>query len=126
MLLVKKGDTLLREVQVLLLKQILIFGKFQVTTQAIRTCLGRNIPIAYLSRMGYCYGRIMPIERGYRQLVRYQQQLSFAERLLVSRRIVQVKLKNSSVILQRQQRRQGSDVIAFAIQSINYLIEKVR
>ena len=124
MLLVKKGDTILGEVQLPLLEQILIFGKSQVTTQAIRTCLGRNIPIAYLSRMGYCYGRILPIERGYRQLVRYQQQLSFAERLQVARRIVQVKLKNSRVILQRQQRRQGSEVIAFAIQSINYLIEK--
>ncbi|MDB9510549.1 CRISPR-associated endonuclease Cas1 [Kamptonema animale CS-326] len=124
MLLVKKGDTILGEVQLPLLEQILIFGKSQVTTQAIRTCLGRNIPIAYLSRMGYCYGRILPIERGYRQLVRYQQQLSFVERLLVARRIVQAKLKNSRVILQRQQRRQGSEVIAFAIQSMNYLIEK--
>ncbi|MFM6612190.1 MAG: CRISPR-associated endonuclease Cas1, partial [Dolichospermum sp.] len=46
------------------LEQILIFGYSQVTTQVIRACLWRDIPIAYLSRMGYCYGRILPISRG--------------------------------------------------------------
>ncbi len=103
---------------------MLIFGKSQVTTQAIRACLWRNIPIAYLSRMGYCYGRILPIERGYRQLSRYQQQLDFPQRLVVAREIVKAKLKNSRVILQRQQRRRGTETIAFAIQSLSYLIGK--
>ena len=74
--------------------------------------------------MGYCYGRILPIERGYRQLSRYQQQLCFAERLQVARRIVQAKLKNSRVILMRQQRRQASDVIVFAINCLEHLIKK--
>lgn len=124
MLLVKKGEVILGEIQLPLLEQLLIFGQSQVTTQAIRTCLWRNIPIAYLSRMGYCYGRILPIERGYRQLSRYQQQLAFVERLQVAQRIVQAKLKNSRVILQRQQRRQASDVIAFAIQCLEHLIKK--
>lgn len=124
MLVIKKGESVLGEVQLPLLEQLLIFGQSQVTTQAIRTCLWRNIPIAYLSRMGYCYGRILPIERGYRQLSRYQQQLCFAERLQVARRIVQAKLKNSRVILMRQQRRQASDVIAFAIDCLEHLIKK--
>ena len=73
-LLVKQGDTVYIEVQLPLLEQILIFGQSQITTQVIRACLWRDIPIAYLSRMGYCYGRILPISRGYRQLSRYQQQ----------------------------------------------------
>ena len=74
--------------------------------------------------MGYCYGRIVPIERGYRQLSRYQQQLTAIERLLTARQIVQAKLKNSRVILQRQLRRQPSGVTAFAIQSLEYLVEQ--
>ncbi|MCL1463257.1 CRISPR-associated endonuclease Cas1 [Argonema galeatum] len=124
MLVVKQKDNILGEVQLPLLEQVLIFGKSQVTTQAIRACLWRNIPIAYLSRMGYCYGRILPIERGYRQLSRYQQQLDFPQRLVVAREIVKAKLKNSRVILQRQQRRRGTETIAFAIQSLEYLIGK--
>jgi CRISPR-associated protein Cas1 len=123
-LIVKQGETILGQVQLPLLEQILVFGKSQITTQVIRTCLWRDIPIAYLSRMGYCYGRILPIERGYRQLSRYQQQLTAIERLLVARQIVQVKLKNSRVILQRQQRRQSSDVTALAIQSLEYLVKQ--
>ena len=54
-LIVKQGETVHAQVQLPLLEQILIFGKSQVTTQVIRTCLWRDIPIAYLSRMRYCY-----------------------------------------------------------------------
>ena len=52
-LIVKQGETVYRQVQLPLLEQILVFGKSQITTQVIRACLWRDIPIAYLSRMGY-------------------------------------------------------------------------
>jgi CRISPR-associated protein Cas1 len=122
--IVKCKNEILAEIQLPFLEQILVFGKSQITTQVIRSCLSRNIPIVYLSRMGYCYGRIMSIEQAYRQLSRYQQQLSSVDRLIVAREIVKAKLKNSRVILQRQQRRKESDEIAFAIQSLEYLIDK--
>jgi CRISPR-associated protein Cas1 len=123
-LLVKREGQVLAEVQLPLVEQVLIFGKSQVTTQAIRACLQKYIPIVYLSRMGYCYGRIALIERGYRYLSRYQQQLSHGDRLIIARAIVGAKLKNSRVILLRQQRRRGTDNMARSIQSIEYLIEQ--
>ncbi|PAX49816.1 CRISPR-associated endonuclease Cas1 [Brunnivagina elsteri] len=98
-LIIKQGDRILGEVQLPLLEQVLIFGKSQVSTQAIRACLWRDIPIAYLSRMGYCYGRMLPIARGFRQLSRYQQQLSFTDNLITARTIVEAKLKNSRTLL---------------------------
>ena len=124
MLVVKQGKTVFGEVQLPLVEMVLIFGKSQVSTQAIRACLRQDIPIAYLSRMGYCYGRILPIERGYRHLSRYQQQLTPVDQLVVARRLVEVKLRNSRVILQRQHRRQKSDEIGFAIQNMEYFIDK--
>lgn len=123
-LIIKQGETIHGEVQLPLLEQILIFGKSQITTQAIRTCLWRDIPIAYLSRMGYCYGRLMPIARGYRQLSRYQQQLTTIERLLVARQIVQGKLKNSRTFLLRQQRCNPSETAEIAIKSLEVLGQK--
>jgi CRISPR-associated protein Cas1 len=123
-LLVKREGQVLAEVQLPLVEQVLIFGKSQITTQAIRACLQKNISIVYLSRMGYCYGRIISLERGYRYLSRYQQELSQGDRLIVARIIVGAKLKNSRVILLRQQRRRGTDNIARSIQSIEYLIEQ--
>jgi len=120
-LLVKQGEKIHGEVQLPLLEQILVFGKSQITTQAIRACLWRDIPIAYLSRMGYCYGRIIPIERGYRQLSRYQQQLLPVERLITARTIVQAKLKNSRVLLRRQRRRLDSPLLEQVLQTLDYL-----
>lgn len=126
MVLIKLNKQVLFEVQLPLIEQILIFGKSQVTTQVIRACLSRNIPIVYLSRMGYCYGRIISIERGYRFLSRYQQQLGLNERLIVAQKIVTAKLRNSRTILQRQYRRQNLDNLAKVIQTLDYLIEQAK
>ena len=125
MLLVKQGKTLLQEVQLPLLEQILVFGKSQLTTQVIRACLRRDIPIAYLSRMGYCYGRIIAIERGYRQLARYQRELTALERLLVAQALVKAKLLNSRVILQRQQRRRSGLMLENAIEQLVYFADQI-
>jgi hypothetical protein len=54
--LVKQGKTVVQEAQLPMLEQILIFGQSQLTTQLIRACLFRSIPIVYLSRMGRCMG----------------------------------------------------------------------
>jgi CRISPR-associated protein Cas1 len=122
-IVIKRQQLILDSVQLPMLEQILIFGQSQVTTQVIRTCLHRDIPIAYLSRMGYCYGRVLPIARGYRQLVRYQQQVSVVDQLVTARAIVQAKIKNSRVLLLRQQRR-GLDSIGLAIQGLAHFAEQ--
>lgn len=113
-------------IQLPLVEQILIFGKSQITTQAVRACLKNNIPILYLSRMGYCYGRTIPLERGYRQLSRYQQQIEFQHRLLVARQIVKAKLHNSTIILQRQQRTKDNLELEQAICNLKYLQQQTQ
>jgi CRISP-associated protein Cas1 len=123
--IVQRKDEVLATAQLPLLEQILIFGQSQLTTQLIRSCLQRNIPIGYLSRMGRCYGRLIPIERGYRQLVRYQQQLSMPEQLMIARQFVWAKLKNSRVLLMRYRRRNDSEIVANAIRMLEHLAEKV-
>lgn len=124
-LVVKQKDVIQARVQLPLTEQILIFGKSQVTTQVIRACLWRDIPIAYLSRMGYCYGRLMSIERGYRHLGHYQQQLGIVERLITARAIVQAKLRNCRILLRRQKRRCESEVLEKVLQSLAHLAQKV-
>jgi CRISPR-associated protein Cas1 len=123
-LIVRYQQNILNQVQIPLIEQILIFGKSQITTQAIRACIWQNIPIVYLSRMGYCYGRILPLERGYRQLSRYQQQLSRTEKLAVAQAIIIAKLKNSRVLIQRQQRKQQTPILAQTLLDLNYLLTK--
>jgi CRISPR-associated protein Cas1 len=126
LLIVKKDNNILAEIQLPLIEQVLIFGKSQVTTQALRACLFRDIPIVYLSRMGYCYGRTIAIERGYRQLSRYQQQLNFTERLTVAKEIIKTKLLNGRVILKRQQNLKDSIDLSQNIKIITHLIERLK
>ena len=121
---VKYREEVLQSVQLPLLEQVLIFGKSQLTTQAVRACLWRNIPIVYLSRMGFCYGRILAIERGYRQLARYQQSLSRIERLIVARTIVEAKLKNSRTLLMRQHRKYPTATLEQTIPRLAYFAEQ--
>lgn len=123
-LIIKQGETIYAQVQLPLLEQILIFGRSQLTTQVIRACLWRDIPIAYLSRMGYCYGRILPISRGYRQLSRYQQQLSPVDKLITARAIVKGKLKNSRVLLRRQKKRRESELLESTLHNLDYLADQ--
>lgn len=124
-LIVRHHQNILNRVKIPLTEQILIFGKSQITTQAIRACIWQNIPIVYLSRMGYCYGRVLPLERGYRQLSRYQQQLSRVEKLSVAREIVIAKLNNSRVFLQRRQRKRATPTIAQTLLELSHLSSKV-
>lgn len=63
----------------------------------------------------------MPIERGYRQLSRYQQQLSMVERMITARAIVYAKLKNSRVMLRRQKQRRESELLVRVVDSLDYL-----
>ncbi len=123
-LVVKQREIIYAKVQLPLTEQILIFGKSQVTTQVIRSCLWRDIPIAYLSRMGYCYGRLMSIERGYRHLAHYQRQLGIVERLIAARAIVLAKLKNCRVLLRRQKRRCESELLEGVLQNLAHLALK--
>lgn len=120
-IVVKQNGDLLNTIQLPLLEQVLIFGASQVTTQTIQACLKRNIPIAYLSRMGRCYGRVMPIEKRFPRVVMFQHQMSEGDRLLTAQLIVNAKLKNSRVMLMRQRRRLGQDDFDRAIASLDRL-----
>ncbi|NJK36254.1 MAG: CRISPR-associated endonuclease Cas1 [Oscillatoriales cyanobacterium SM2_2_1] len=104
-LIVKLGSSQSSPVGLPTLEQVLIFGNSHITTPAIRACLNRMIPVVFLSRLGYCYGRLLSIERGYRQLSRYQQELSLGDRLPAVHNILRSKIQNCRVLLLRYQRR---------------------
>lgn len=120
-----KKNRCLAAVQIPLLEQVLIFGKSQISTQAMRACLRQDIPIVFLSRMGYCYGRLMALARGYRQLARHQQQLSPTAKLLAARSIAAGKIHNNRVILQRQNRKYAADELNLSIMTLDHLRQQI-
>ncbi len=118
-ILVKQNGDLLSTIQLPLIEQILVFGSSQVTTQTVHACLKRNIPIAYLSRMGRCYGRVLPIEKRFPRVVMFQHQRAEGDRLTMAQQIVWAKLKNSRVMLLRQRRRLGHGELDRAIAALD-------
>lgn len=124
-IIIKKKDCILNRVQLPLLEQILVFGNSQITTQTIKACLKRNIPIAYLSQAGYCYGKTYPTSRDLRHLHQLQQQLKPADALIAAQQIVKAKLLNSRTLLQRQNRRLHHNELALTIEKIGNLVSKI-
>ncbi len=124
-LILKKNDEILSKAQLPLLENILIFGNTQVTTQAAKACLKRRIPIAYLSRSGRCYGRLLPIERSYPRIIQHQHQLSESDRLRCAQQLIRAKIANSRTLLMRQKRRVKTASFAPAIDQLATLKQQV-
>jgi CRISPR-associated protein Cas1 len=124
-LLVEQKQTVLNRVQLPLVEQVLVFGRCQVTTSVLQACLQRDIPLAYLSQMGRCYGRLMPTEAVKPQVLTAQLGLSEEQRLGVAQGLVAAKLHNSRVILQRQGRRRMVPALADAIAALADLMSGV-
>lgn len=120
-LVVSSGGTELERTPLPLLDQILVVGTMQLSTQLIRACLRRGIPIAYLSRAGQCLGRLQPIEAGYRHRARRQAELPEERRLAVARSLVGGKIANGRVVLQRLTRRRGRESVATTLQRLAHL-----
>ena len=104
-----------------LLDQILMIGHMQLTTQLIRACLRRGIPIAYLSKSGQCLGRLQPMEQGYRHRARRQAALPEERRLAIARTLVSGKIANGRVVLQRLTRRAGRPAVEGCLRRLGQL-----
>ena len=120
-LILKKNNEIIAKSQLPLLENVLIFGNTQVTTQAAKACLKRRIPIAYLSRSGRCYGRLLPIERSYPRIIQHQHNLSDHDRLRCAQQLIKAKISNSRTLLMRQQRRLKTTMLSPAIDQLSTL-----
>ena len=110
-LAVKYSDGLLRSVPIETVDSITILGQAQLTTQCIRTCLERGIPVAFFSKGGRYFGHLHSTGHVDAALQRKQSFLydrDFAFRL--SKRLISAKMKNQIVVLRRYEKSTGSDV----------------
>lgn len=123
-IIIKHKGIVCQECQLPLIDLILVFGSSQLTTQVIKACLQRGIAIIYLSRSGYCYGRLLPVSKSRQSLIAHQVQLTDEQKLFVSRQLIHAKLHNCRVILLRQHRRNPDHKIQFGIQSLQGMVAR--
>jgi len=106
---------------------IVLFGSCNLTYGAVSLALRRRIPVFYLSCRGKYFGRLEAT--GQATVTRLAQQVQRSQEAEfgygVASAIVQGKLRNSRLILQRLQRRRPADGLAQAISALEVWQVKV-
>ncbi len=96
-------DTLLGEVRLVEVSQVVLFGSVQVSTQVVQELCRRGVPISYLSTGGWFYGMTVGLAHKNVELRRRQYAAAAdpARCLALARRFVQVKIANCRTVLRR-------------------------
>ncbi|PSR23715.1 MAG: CRISPR-associated endonuclease Cas4/Cas1 [Sulfobacillus thermosulfidooxidans] len=100
---VRDRHGLVREIRLMDISQLCLFGNVQITAQALRELLTRDIPVCHFSYGGWFYG----ISHGmtHRNVIlrqyQYQTAMDPVRALALARRFVQVKIQNSRTMLRR-------------------------
>lgn len=106
----KRGERLLvtardlpdREVRLMELSQVVLFGNVQISTQAVQELCEREIPIVYLSRGGWFYGMTAGLAHKNVELRMAQhRRIEAGDGLAVARSIVSGKIQNQRTLLRR-------------------------
>lgn len=110
----KQGDLLqakvegkiVQEIRFNDINQINLFGNIQLSTQAIQTALGRDVPISYFTQRGYFYGVSGGL--GVKNILVRRQQFRLADDrefcLDIARAWVHGKIRNQRTLLMRNHR----------------------
>lgn len=115
----KKGEGLVskREIDV---SQICVFGNVQVTTQALRQCFAREVPVSFFSGGGWLQGMAEGLPSKHVDLRRRQVAVAGQGGLEVARRFVEGKIRNARTLL----RRNGRPAPAAALVSLARMAEQ--
>lgn len=108
-LVVRKDGQELSRVPMHAVRQVVVFGNVQVSTQALETLAANDIPVAYLTGFGRFIGTFapaMPKNVGLRE-AQFRAFADPAECLKLSRAVVRAKLSNQRALLMRSLRGEG-------------------
>lgn len=101
---VRKKDQRLSSVRLVDVSQVTVFGNVQVTTQALRECFAREVPVSYLSYGGWLQGVSLGLPSKHVELRRRQVVVASSNALEAARLMVGGKIRNSRTLLRRNGR----------------------
>lgn len=108
---VKYADGMKKMIPAETLESVAIMGYAQMTTQCVRECLKRGIPVSYYSKGGSYFGRLQ--STGHIDAKRQRQQCALYQSdfaLQLSKRIIRAKLNNQLVVLRRYEKSKNRSV----------------
>jgi CRISPR-associated protein Cas1 len=124
---IRKNKSILDSIRLHDLEQIILCGKIQVTTQALRALVAKGIDVCFLSKSGRFLGRVgRPLGKHIElRRCQFEQLAKPAYTLPFARACLEGKLHNQRTILLRYQRRLQNEQIADALAGIRFLIQKL-
>lgn len=95
-----------QQLPISLVEGMVIFGRIQLSTDVIRACLKGNIPVFFLSKRGSFFGKLDNLEAKNVELLynHIQASLDPVLSLRYAKSILDAKIHNSRVMLQRRKR----------------------
>ena len=126
-LLVTKQGERLDSVAILHISQVIVFGNIQITTPAIRLLLNEGVEVVHLSQRGRFYGRLVGAQSAH-GAQRVAQVLASHDRqfaLSTAQAIVQAKVHNMRVFLQRYAWRRSTHALHQAVEQIATMRDKI-
>ncbi|SER78299.1 CRISPR-associated endonuclease Cas1 [Lachnobacterium bovis] len=110
----RNGDV--RSFPIETIESIIMMGKSQLTTQCMEKCMNKGIPVAFFSKGGKYFGRLMSSGHVKPELQRKQSALydtDFAFEL--SRKIIKAKIQNQTVVLRRYAKSRDLDLLGLIV-----------
>lgn len=106
------SDGMIKSIPIETLEEIDIFGNAQVTTQMLKKCLIKGIPLSFYSRSGKYFGRLISTNHVNVRRQRKQAKLGEDEifKLKFAKKIISAKVNNQLVILKRYARTSSNDI----------------
>jgi CRISPR-associated protein Cas1 len=108
-LVVRKDNRELTRVPIHAVRQVVVFGNVQVSTQTLETLAANDVPVAYLTGYGRFVGAFVPAvpkNVGLRE-AQFRRFADPLERLTLARAVVRAKLANQRALLMRSLRGDG-------------------
>lgn len=102
-LVVRKDGQEVSRIPLHAVRQVVVFGNVQVSTQALETLVSNDVPVVYLTGYGRFVAAVMPAPAKNASLrqAQYRRFSDEAEALTLSRAIVRAKLANQRALLMR-------------------------
>lgn len=102
-LVIEKDGNILLEIPDFKIERILLFGNIQITTQAMKFLLESGIETSFFTIHGKLLGRLSPIESKnvILRMCQYERYKDEEFKLLLAKTIVEGKIKNAIVVIQK-------------------------
>lgn len=109
---VRRSGEVLASARLIDVSQVNVQGNGQVTTQLLKECFSREIPVCWFSYGGWFLGMAEGLPAKNIELRRRQFGIALQAGLPVARRLVEGKIRNCRTLLRRNERSPNDDVFA--------------